>query len=114
MCFLKLVNGCDNGHDTLFDGLNRPLYSNKGYLWNDKCDYIKRNDIKNLEHNSTNLTCIQLNIRALPGKISEMKNLLRKLKKTIAQVDILLISKTMLDETKKLLVKLPGYIIISH
>ena len=108
MCFLKLVNGHDSGHDTLFDGLNRPLYSNKGYSWNDKCDYIERHYIKNLEHNSINLTYIQLNIRGLLGKISIIKNLLRELKENNCTVDLLLISETMLDETKKLLVKLPG------
>ena len=73
MCFFKLLlNGHDTGHDTLFDSLNRPLYSNKGYSRNVKCDYTERHDIKNLEHNSTNLTYIQPNIRGLLGKISEM------------------------------------------
>ena len=112
--FLKLVNGHDNGHDTLFDGLNRPLYSNKGYSWNDKCDYIERQHIKNLDHNNTNLTCIQLNIRGLLGKISEIKNVLRELKENDCTVDLFLISETMLGEIKKLLVKLLGYAIISH
>ena len=88
-CVFKLVNGHDNGHDTLFDGLHRPLYLNKGYSCNDKCDYIERHDIKNLEHNSTSLTCIQLNIRRLLGKISEINNLLRQLKENDCTVDLL-------------------------
>ena len=91
-----------------------PYSQIKGYSWNDKCDYIERHNIKKLEHNSTNLTCIQLNIRGLLGKISEIKNLLRELKENDCTIDLLLISETMLNETKKLLVKLPGYTIISH
>ena len=44
---------------------------------------------------------------------SEIKILLRELKENGCTVDLLLITETVSDETKKLLFKLPGYTIIS-
>ena len=68
MCFSK------SDTPTLFDNLGRPLDLNsidRG-LWNDKCDYVESQDIRNFNQTGNNLVVLQLNIRSLLGKHCEL------------------------------------------
>ena len=58
---------CYSKHSTnppLFDNLNRPLSftdSNQN-LWNDKCDYVQVDKLKDINQTGHNMVVLQLNI----------------------------------------------------
>ena len=67
----------------LFDNLNRPIqHAAKSKLWNYKCDYIDLTKTKNLNPLNHNLIVLQINIRGMLTKFSELNALLGKCKKT--------------------------------
>ena len=75
MCFSQSDN-------QLFDNLNRPIqHAAKSKLWNDKCDYIDLTKTKNLNPLNHNLIVLQINIRGMFTKFSDLNALLGKCKK---------------------------------
>ena len=60
------------------DELKRPLNfdSLDESLWNDKCDYIDPQNVKNLNPSGLNLVVLQLNIRSILSHITELKMLI--------------------------------------
>ena len=45
-------------------------------LWNDKCDYIDPQKVKNLNPSGLNLIVLQLNIRSILSHVTELKMLI--------------------------------------
>ena len=78
-------------------------------LWNDKCDYIKRDKCKNLKPNDYNLIVLQLNIRSILSHPTELKQLLRALEKKHSRVDAVLSFETFSNSKTYNLVNVPGY-----
>ena len=98
MCFSKSAT-------KIYDELERPLNlgSIDESLWNDKCDYIDPNSCTNLNLNDYNLIVLQLNIRSILSKQTELKQLLHTLENKNSRVDIVLLCKTFLNgKTTKL------------
>ena len=83
MCFSKSAT-------KIYDELERPLNldSIDESLWNDKCDYIDPTSYTNLNLNDYNLIVLQLNIRSILSKQTELKHLLHALKNKNSRVDI--------------------------
>ena len=68
MCF---SNKDIKTHDTLDRPLNCDFMDDN--LWNDNCDYIDPSNCQNLNPNGYNLVALQLNIRSLIPKQTELK-----------------------------------------
>ena len=102
--YLTVNNNMFSKSDTpiLFDNLDRPLDfgPTDSSLWDDKCDYYEINDVHNLNPNNKNLTILQLNIRGLLGKQSDLSLMLDKLYSNNSLPKILLLSETHLTESK--------------
>ena len=58
--------------------LKRPLNfdSIDKSLWNNKCDYINLQNVKNLNPSGLNLVLLQLNIRSILSHVTELKMLI--------------------------------------
>ena len=67
----------------LFDNLNRPLSFNDSNqnLWNDNCDYVQVDELKDINWTGHNMTVLQLNICGGVSKKSDLINLLDNCKK---------------------------------
>ena len=109
MCFSKSAT-------KIYDELERPLNldSIDESLWNDKCDYIDPNSCTNLNLNGYTLIVLQLNIRSILSKQTELKQLLHALENKNSRVDILLLCETFLNEKTTKLVNIPNYTLISN
>ena len=109
MCFSKSAT-------KIYDELERPLNldSIDESLWNDKCDYIDPNSCTNLNPNDYNLIVLQLNIRSILSKQTELKQLLHALANKNSRVDILLLCETFLNKKTTKLVNIPNYTLISN
>ena len=101
-------------HLTLFDNIERPLdlSTTDCSLWNDKCDYYEINEICNLNPSNNNLTILQLNIRSLLNKQTELNLLLNKLHQNKSLLKVLLLSETHLTESKIHHLNIPNYTLI--
>ena len=110
MCFSKTVL------PTLFDNLGRPLdLPNLDHtLWSDKCDYIGLNKVNNFNKNNKNIIILQLNIRSLLGKQSNLNMLLNKLYNQNSLPKIILLSETHLNNSKLRHINIPKYKILSR
>ena len=99
-----------------YDELERPLNldSIDENLWNDKCDYIDPNSCTNLNPNDYNLFVLQLNIRSILSKQTELKQLLHTLENKNSRVDIVLLCETFLNAKTTKLVNIPNYTLISN
>ena len=63
----------------LFDNLNRPIHhAVELKLWNDKCDYIDSTETKSINPLNHNLIMLQINMRGMITKLSELNALLGK------------------------------------
>ena len=89
MCFSKT----DIPH---FDDLNRPMdnFLQHDSLWNDKCDYIQRDNCDNLNNGNYNLILLQLNICGLLSHQDDLKLLLHKLHRKNTSIDMVLLCET--------------------
>ena len=67
-------------------------------LWNDKCDYLLPESCMNINPNNYNMVIMQLNIRSVLAKQSDLNQLLSTLAKKNSSVDILLLCETFLKE----------------
>ena len=97
MCFSK--------HSTdppLFDNLNRPhSFSDSNWnLWNDNCDYVQVDELKDINQTANNMTVLQLNICGAVSKKSDLINLLDNCKKQNMEIDIILLCETFLSDRK--------------
>ena len=105
MCFSQ----CDN---QLFDNLNRPIqHPTESKLWNDKCDNIDLS--KNLNPFNHNLIVLQINIRGMLTKFSELNALLGICKKLKSPIDIVILCETFLMPDKENCISIPGYCLIT-
>ena len=109
MCFSKSTT-------KIYDELERPLNldSINESLWNDKCDYIDPNSCTNLNLNDYNLIVLQLNIRSILSKQTELKQLLHALENKNSRVIIALLYETFLNEKTTKLVNILNYTLISN
>ena len=84
---------------------NQNLSSDLGFNWEDNCDYLPYDAIETFQHNNNYLNIVQLNIRGLKGKLTDLNNLLVKLKRP----GIIILNETWLkdDDTKK--INIPNY-----
>ena len=98
------------------DELKRPLNfdSLDESLWNDKCDYIDPQNVKNLNPSGLNLVVLQLNIRSILSHITELKMLILILETKNSRVNIILLCETFLNKSTEKLVKIPGYTLICN
>ena len=110
MCFSKSAT------PILFDNLERPLDFSTidRSLWDDKCDYYKIKDLNNLNPNNKNLTILQLNVRSLLSKQSDLTILLNNLHRNKSLPKLLLLSETHLTESKMQHLNIPNYTILCH
>ena len=107
MCFSQSDN-------QLFDNLNRPIWhAAKSKLWNDKCDYIDITETKNLNPFNHNLIVLQINIRGMLTKFSELNALTGKCKKLNSPIDIVILCETFLMPDKENCISIPGYCLIT-
>ena len=81
-------------------------------LWDDKCDYFEPKALTQLNPKNNNLTILQLNIRSLLSKQSELNSLLNTLHSNKNSPNLLLLSETHLTESKMRHVNLPNYKLI--
>ena len=110
MCFNKITA------PILYDNLERPLdfTTVDRSLWDDKCDYYEPKDLNNLNPNNMNLTILQLNIRSLLSKQSDLNTLLNSLHRNKSLPKLLLLSETHLTDSKMQHLILPNYKFICH
>ena len=110
MCFNKVTA------PTLYDNLARPLDLNTldKSLWDNKCDYFEPKVVTQLNPKNNNLTILQLNIRSLLSKQTELTSLLNTLHSNKSLPNLLLLSETHLTESKMRHVNLPNYKLICH
>ena len=99
MCHLKTFN-VDN-----YRSLNEQL-SLDGL--NDHCEYIEPNLIKELHTQNTDLGVMQLNVRGLLNKQSEIKNLLSD-NNVLLPIDVVLLCETWLKPSTLDLLDIPNY-----
>ena len=109
---------CFNKQDMpiLFENLERSLdlKTNDTSLWNDKCDHYELNEIQNLNPDNKNLMLLQLNIRNLLGKQSDLNSLTDRLYQNRSLPKILLLSETHLTKSKMRHLKIQNYTIIDN
>ena len=93
------------------DSLSRPisLENIDNSLWSDKCDYWLAKDCDNLNLLNYNLIVLQLNVRSVLSKLTELKILLTELEKKNSPVDVILLCKTFLSSQTEKLVKVPNF-----
>ena len=93
------------------DVLHRPIIAeNLDFsLWNDKCDYIEIEECMDLNPNNYNLTVIQLNIRSLLPKQTELNQLLVNLENRNSKVDLVLLCETFLNDQTRKFVNISSY-----
>ena len=72
----------------------------------DNCDYVDINDIKNLKYSTQDLVVVQLNIRGIISKQSQLKELLLKFDRL---PDALLLCETWLKKETENKIMIPGY-----
>ena len=99
----------------LNDQLSRPIISEnlEQCLWNDKCDYIEIENCTNLNPNNYNLDIVQLNIRSLLSKQTELNQILRNLERRKSKVDIVMSCETFLSNQTSHLTNVPGYTVFA-
>ena len=68
----------NSNHPILFDNLERPLDldSTDSSLWSDKCNYYEIKNLHALNPNNNNIIILQLNIRSLLNKQTDLNRLL--------------------------------------
>ena len=99
MCYSKLLNITDHNclNDQLsIDGLN------------DHCHYVEPSMIKQLHNKNTDLGVIQLNIRGLLNKQTQLKQMLSRDNISLA-IDVILLCETWLKPATLDLFDFPGY-----
>ena len=99
MCYSKLLNvrNCSSLNDQLsLDGIN------------DRCDYIEPSSIKELHTQDTDLGVIQLNVRGLLSKQTQIKHLLNN-DNVLLPIDVILLCETWLKPSTVDLFDLPNY-----
>ena len=91
MCFSK-----QSINPRLFDNLNRPpsFGERNQDLWNDKCDYLQIDELKNINRVGHNMTVLLLNICGAVSKRSDLISLLDNCKKQNMDIDIILLCET--------------------
>ena len=75
----------------------------------DNCKYYTPEAINSISGDKFKLKVLHINIHSIPAKLSELKNLLQKLKDANHEVDLLLLCETFLNETNKNSVDINGY-----
>ena len=79
------------------------------YSFEDNCKYLDYSEInQDTEHNPSELTVMQLNIRGLLNKQEDLKCLLIKIKKK-HMVSVILIAETSLKTSTRKRINIPGY-----
>lgn len=98
------------------DVLDRPIYYSTldDSLWNDKCDYLLLDSCTNINPKNYNMVIMQLNIRSMLSKQTELNQLLNLLNNKNSKVDALLLCETFLSSDKIGLTCFPGYKLISN
>ena len=97
MCFSKSLD-----HQPLFDNLHRPHPVNdiNSNLWNDKCNYLELEDIKNLNPCEKNFLIMQLYIHSTVSKKTELIDILNTHMRQKSSIDIVMLCKTYLNNIK--------------
>ncbi len=75
----------------------------------DSCKYIEETELKNINAKDLKFRILHLNIRSLPSKLTELKNILQNLKNAKLEIDLVLICETFLTDATKDSCKIPGY-----
>ena len=101
MCFaktktLKSLRSARNNQNTELD-----LEIN----YDDTCDYLTNDSLELIESNVSDLNIVHLNIRGLKSKISDLNELLFKLKNP----EIIILNETWLKESDNKRIILPNY-----
>ena len=98
MCFSKSLD-----HLPLFDNLHRPHQVNdiSSNVWNDKCDYLELEDIKNLNPYEKNLLIMQLNICSAVSKKTELIDILNTWMRQKNSIDVVMLCETYLNDIKE-------------
>ena len=91
--------------------LHRPISTEilDSSSWNDKCDYIEIEEFMDLNSNNYNLIVIQINIRSLLSKQTELNQLLVNLENGNSKVNLVLLCETFLNDQTRKFVNMPGY-----
>ena len=98
----------------LFDGLNWPIDKLNKNICNDHCDYVAPEKIICLNVYSQNFTMLQLSIRGLYSNKYELSQLLSNLKRQKTEIDIVILSKTLLMVIKREHLVVKGYNMASN
>ena len=101
MCFTKLKK---SNLDKL-DHEVQHLYFGNDYI--DNCDYLEQDELKDIKIYDTDLSILQLNIRGLIGKQSELSKLINSSNKK--KIDVVILSETWVTPSSLARVNVPGY-----
>ena len=75
----------------------------------DSCDYIELKEVQSLPVKDTDLMILQLNIRRLISKQSDISHLVNNCSNKNKKIDVVLLCETWVTDTTKELVSIPGY-----
>ena len=75
----------------------------------DTCDYIKLEDVSTLNVTERDLLFLQLNIRGLISKQSDISKLIQNCTNSEKKIDVVLLCETWVTNTTKNLIRIPGY-----
>ena len=75
----------------------------------DSYDYIELKDVQSLNVKDNDLMCLQLSIRGLISKQSNISHLVNSCSKSQKKLDVVLLCETWVTENTKELVLIPGY-----
>ena len=98
----------------LFEGLNQPIFNLNKNLCIEHGDYVEPEKIKCLSEYNQNLTMLQLNIRGLCSNKYELSQLLSNLKRQKTEIDIAILSETLLMAFKRECLVVKGYNVVSN
>ena len=99
-------------HDALDQPLNFDIIDKN--LRNDNCDYVDLASCLNLNPNDFNLVVLQLNIRSLLSKQTELRQLIQDLENKNSKVDLILLCETFLNEANTKLVNILNYTLFTN
>ena len=98
----------------LFDRLIQPIENLNKNLCNDHCDYVEPEKITCLNEYNKNITMLQLNIRGLYSNKYELSQVLSNLKRQKTEIDIVILSETLLTAIKREHLVVKGYNMVSN
>ena len=90
----------------ILDLYNRNTYGNTNLI--DNCDYMDTEDCKTIVSHNCDLRVLQLNVRGILHKQTELLELLRKCT-YLESVDIVLLVETWLKKENEHRINVPGY-----